>query len=164
MYRQINTQKQQIIINTAISSSTTTTKNINNKITYTNTKYIANLPQDVLLLLLEKQFNTKPDNIEPAEWINKIIENKNIYLQFERQENQADAYNINIVCSKEKNNSNCLSLRSSRKYNNYTFTVSKKLFKLLKNNNGFNYSLEYVICFKSGVIGLDNCVVCVRLV
>jgi len=169
MYRYIDTRNKQIIINTTISSSTTTIKNTKTNKEYSNTKYIAHLPQDVLILLLEKEFNTIPDaaasaNNIAAEWIKNILAENKIYLQFIKADpSGSDEYNINIVYD-DIDNSNCVSIRSAKKYDNYTFTASKRLFNLLKNNDGCNYSLQYVIKFDNDLFSLDNCVVSVRLV
>ena len=161
--RYINTTNKQIIIKTAISTSKTKTTSKDNKEVF-NTKYIAYLPIDVLILLLEQKFKTIPEtaNLDDAiSWINNIIAEKNIYLRFAIVPGASDnTYDIDIV---DEKNDNCIAIRKQLKSDSYYFTVSKRLFKLLKNSDKDNFYLKYCISFDNGVIDLDNFVVNVEL-
>ena len=170
--RYINTKANEIIIRTPISKSTTkTTSKKTNKVTE-NTKYRGYLPEDIIILLLERDYNNgagndadfNPDNINVTAWINKLILENNIYLKFTSTED--DIYNDNKYVLSIENTSleNSFIVKKQNKLDSYYFTVSKKLFNLLKNSERDNFILEYRIKFVSGGLSLDNCVVSVLLV
>ena len=168
--RYINTKANEIIIKTPISSSTTTTINKKTNKESQNTKYRGYLPEDIIILLLERDYNNSAannvninqDNIN--EWINNLIMEDNIYLKFTKNSDNVHDDNKYALSIIDKNLDNSFIVKKQNKLDSYYFTVSKKLFSSLKNSNRNNFVLEYCIKFIDGDFNLKNSVVSISLV
>lgn len=161
----INRKTKQLIIDTPIHKSTTKTTTKDGK-TKENTKYIAHIPNEVLIFLLEKY---KPFDvaIPDAEYIDNMLNaDDKIFLSFYDPSGKEKDY-VELQATNTKLASDVgasVTVKKQVKANSYFFTVSKKVFTDLKNiGNGVN-SFRYVISFDSESDCFKNFMVLVRLV
>ena len=142
----INRNKKQLIIDVPIHKSTTKTTGKNGKVKE-NIKYIAHIPNEILIFLFEKfkPFDfTKYGN--DAEYIDAMInDDEKYFLSFYDQPGK-DAVSLEITNYKISSNDGAsVTIKKQVTSNSYFFTVSKKVFTDLKNNDNSISSFRYVL-------------------
>lgn len=162
--RYIDKEKRQLIIDTPVHKSTTKTIAKNGKVKE-NVKYIAHIPNDILIFLLEKFriFNALAEN--DAEYINAMISGKDkFYLSFYNHPGK-DA--VELTASNEKHtNDNTASVTIQKQITakSYFFTLSKKLFNELKDDKDVDYVFRFILPLKDNEYYFKNFVIDVMLV
>lgn len=159
----IDKENKQIIIDTSVSYTITrqTTKDGKEK---ENIKYIASIPNEVLIFLLEK-FSIYDESIygSTAEYIDAMLNsNEKYYLSFV----DAPGNDVILSCSNYKlafDDGVSVTIKKQSNSSTRFFTVSKKIFNELKNNKKINYKLRFVIDLFSDSECLKNSIVYVSL-
>lgn len=173
----INKQEKQLIIDTKIHKSITKTIT-KDGIEKENIKYVAHIPNEILIYLLEKYqaFNV-PGADSDAENIDAILSSdvdyidtmlssdEQYYLSF--YDHPADSDDVQLQITNNKipaDDGASVTIKKQVTSNSYFFTVSKKVFKELKNNNNSIGIFRYVLDFDCDSDLFKNSVVCVKLV
>jgi len=162
--RYIDKNKQQLIIDTPIHKSTTKFVNKDGK-TKNNIKYVAHIPSDLLVFLLEKFRTFDATSETDAEYINAMLSgNEKIYLSFYNHPGK-DTIELTATHDKYvKDDTLSVTVKKQSKVNSYVFTISKKLFKELKDNSDVNYVFRFILPLKDNEFYLKNSVLDVMLV
>ena len=158
----IDRKSKQLIIDTPIHKSTTKTTTKNGK-TKENVKYIAHIPNEVLIFLLETY---KPFDIAVPDvaYIDELLKgDERIFLSFRNL--SGDVAELQATNYKLDNDSGVsVTIKKQVNSNSYFFTVSKKVFSKLKDNNGSSYNFRYVVDLDSGSDCFKNFMVLVEIV
>lgn len=167
----INRKEKQLIIETPIHTSTTKTTAKDGKVKK-HIKYTAHIPNMILIFLLEKFASFDAPGIAPGvddpvdvKYIDKMLNSKEkFYLSFFDNPGK-DVVETQITNEKFVNdNTASVTIKKQFSSNSYFFTVSKKLFSDLKNNNNSISSFRFVLSLDSDSYYFKNFIVCVELV
>lgn len=162
--RYIDKDKKQLIIDTPVHKSTTKTITKAGK-TKENIKYVAHIPTDILIFLLDaiKPFDAAAES--DAEYVNAMLSGKDkIYLSFYNHPGK-DPIELTATTDKyDKADSVFVSIRQHKTSNSYVFTVSKKVFKALKNDDNSNYCFRFILPLNDKDYYFKNSVIDVMLV
>ena len=160
--RYINRKSKQLIIDTPIHKSTTKTTTKNGKIKE-NIKYIAHIPNEVLMFLLEK-FKTFDCVMSDVAYIDGVLNgDETVFLSFRNL--SGDVAELQATNYKLDNDSGVsVTIKKQVNSNSYFFTVSKKVFSKLKDIDGSSYSFRYVVDLDSGSDCFKNFMVLVEIV
>ena len=160
----INRKTRQLIIDTPIHKSTTkiTTKDGTQK---ENIKYIAHIPNEILIFLLEKFAPFDAGATSDAEYIDAMLNGKEkLYLSFYDHPGK-DAVELNVTNEKfAVDGAVSVTIKKQVRSNSYFFTVSKKVFSELKNDDDCDYGFRYVLSFDCDSYCFKNFIVDVMLV
>jgi len=160
----INRKTRQLIIDTPVHKSTTKTTAKDDK-TKENIKYIAHIPNEILIFLLEKFVSYDPSASSDAEYIDAMLNgNENFFLSFYDYPGK-DSIELQVTNNKIASDTGAsVTIKKQVKSNSYFFTVSKKVFDELKNNNDCDYVFRYVLSFDCDSYCFKNFIVDVMLV
>jgi len=157
--RHINKANKQLIIKKQVQTNSTKIKDKNGKVKKTDIKYTCDIPNEVLIFLLEKYKAYDADAETPAEYINNMLSSEKFYLCF--------MDHSNIYISNVKNDANSIAsmaiYKNNAKSSIYSFTLSKKVFKFLKENPKDKLYLSYVINFDNLDVFLENPIIDIEL-
>ena len=162
--RYINKNKKQLILDTPVHKSTTKTITKDGK-TKVNTKYIAHIPNDLLVFLLDN-FRTFDAAAESdAEYIKSMLTGKDkIYLSFYNHPGK-DAIELTASHDKfVKEDTASVSIQKQSTAKSYFFTLSKKVFSELKDDNDVDYVFRFILPLDDNNYYLKNSVIDVMLV
>lgn len=139
----IDRNRNELIIKTPIHH-TITKQTLKNGETTEIIKYVANIPQEVLVYILESLEHYSEWNETVTEYIDRMIyeSNNEIYLSFYHDGNKKlKATNYKI----DKNDGVSVRVRKRKTSNTYYFTVSKKFFTRLQKQNRTDFQMAYYI-------------------
>ena len=163
----IDKANKQLIIDTPVHKSTTktTTKAGKEKL---NIKYIAHIPNILLIYLLEKFKSFDASSETDAEYIDAMLsdpknnENK-YYLSF--YDNPGNEYiEMNITKEKYDDAIASVTIKKQVKSNSYFFTVSKKVFKNLSDDDNSVSGLRFILYLDSDNYYFKNSIIHIELV
>jgi len=156
----INRQTRQLIIDTPIHRSITKSTTKDGK-TKENIKYIAHIPNEILIFLLEQYAPFDAAAQSDVEYIETMRTGKEKYFLSFYDHPGKDEY-VELSVTNEKyvlDDTASVTFKKQAASNSYFFTVSKKVFKQLKDDNNSFSSFRFVFsldcdsyCFKNSVV------------
>lgn len=159
----INRKTKQLIIDTPVHKSTTKIIAKDGTIKE-NIKYIAHIPNEILIFLLEK-FAPFDAGVSDVEYIDVMLNgNEKFYLSF-YDHSKKDVVELQVTNEKIASDiGTSVTIKKQVKSNSYFFTVSKKVFDELKNDNDCDYCFRYCLSFDFDSFCFKNFIVDVMLV